>query len=189
MTTIKIKKIEFKKLFDVACTNWKTKFAEKLDFFSSSDSFEFEESFLQEMKQACTAEQKPIFNKMFGKYLKEEIDLFKIKTYKEVCKKLKEKELTINDFKFLAVEYRKKALASTKLQQIEKLFNGSWVKDFNNSNQRKYYPYFEKRSSGWLVHSVHGYRCSSRAGAAFYKDEQTAKYCGSTFINIYSDLH
>lgn len=38
-----------------------------------------------------------------------------------------------------------------KLQLIKKTFNEDWVADFNNSNQYKYYTWYEKKKNGWSV--------------------------------------
>lgn len=50
---IKIKKTEFQKLYDIACSSWKTKFDDKLKKFLFIDHVEFDESFIQEMRTAC----------------------------------------------------------------------------------------------------------------------------------------
>lgn len=102
-------------------------------------------------------------------------DLFSITSYSEVCKELKEKEETC--------PYK-------KIKQIEKLFNGSWIKDWTNRNQAKYYPYFEYQSAGGLVFfvSLCLYYCSY-GQVAFYKDKATSDYVGKTFIDIYKELN
>jgi hypothetical protein len=143
MEKIIIKKKEFEKLYKMACNSWKPKLDDKLKPFIFSDSIEFEDTFVSEMEQACTKEQKPVFEKIFSKFLNINEDLFKIKNYSELCKKTKIKELTILDFKFLPKEEQEKALAYHQIKNIERLYNGNWVKDFKNSNQYKYYPYFK----------------------------------------------
>lgn len=98
----------------------------------------------------------------------------RIKTYKDVCKELKEKE---------------SICPYTKLKQIEKLFNGSWIKDWTNRNQQKWYPYFDFDSPGGLVFYGSDSRyCFSNGGVAFYKDRETSDYVGKTFINEYLDV-
>lgn len=102
-------------------------------------------------------------------------DLFTIKTYKEVCKELKESEETC--------PYK-------QIKQIERLFNGDWEKDWNNTNQAKWYPYFNLKASGGEVgFSRSGYhRYSSDGQVAFYKDQKTSDYVGRTFWSIYKQL-
>ena len=188
MKTVKIKKLEFKKLYDVACEGWKTKFDEKFKNFIFDNEIEFESSFLEEMQKACTKEQLPIFLKIFGKFVEQSEDLFKIKSYSEVCKKLKEKEFTLKDFSFMNIELRKKALAQAKIQQIEKLFNGGWVKNWLDRNQQKWFPYFNVTENGLVFHCS-SFHCGYADGqVAFFKDEKTSNFIGKTFPDIYKDI-
>lgn len=102
-------------------------------------------------------------------------DLFSIINYSEVCKELKEKE-EICPYK--------------KIKQIEKLFNGTWVKDLANRSQLKYYPYFEYNNSGGLVFDdsvSHSYYSDGQV--AFYKDKLTSDFVGKTFIDIYKEIN
>lgn len=41
-----------------------------------------------------------------------------------------------------------------KLQLIKKTFNEGWIADFNNSNQYKYYTWYEKKKNNWSVYCV-----------------------------------
>jgi hypothetical protein len=115
-------------------------------------------------------------------------DLFsKIKTYKQVCKELGEKELTENDFNFLPKDRIKKVLAYYKLQQIAALFNLGWKEDWDNRNQLKYYCYFDMAvSCGGL-----GVDCDSycaHGSSVYFKDKKTAEYCGNTFKSIFMEF-
>lgn len=115
-------------------------------------------------------------------------ELLTIKNYSEVCQKLHIRELTIEDFQVYR-GHSKKFFAFFKLKVIEKLFNGDWSADWNNSNQIKYYPYFYKNSSGgWVdgggAHDGDGFRSS----VAYFRSEEIAIYVGKTFKDIYLDL-
>lgn len=187
MISVKIKKSEFKKLYDKACNTWQTKFDEMLKPFQWTDTVEIDEKMLPVMQNACKAEQLPIFQKIFKSFLPKESDLFTITKYSEVCKRLKVKELTIKDFTFLPTKKEQlKALATHQIGNIERLFNGKWVKDWDNRSQSKYYPWFEKKASGWVVYVVSDDCYCSCAVVGYYCDSKTARYCGETFIGIYS---
>jgi len=149
-------------------------FEEKFKGFLFKDYIEFDDSFLIRMKEACTKPQLEVFNIIFKNYLKEEIDLFKIDTYEKVCKQLKE---TAQSCPF------------KKIKQIEKLFNGNWVKNVKDHNQRKHYPYFQDNGSGLVFDgsSCCGY-CSFAGLVAYFKDEKTSSFVGKTFIDIYQEL-
>lgn len=111
-----------------------------------------------------------------------------IKTYEDVCKELGEYELIRSDFDSIPSEYRDKALNYCKLQQILRLFNGDWVADWNNLNQYKYYPWFEKRSGGWFFDSS-GVRGSGAGGVlGVYRTQDISDHCGKAFIDIYISL-
>jgi len=71
------------------------------------------------------------------------------------------------------------------------LFNGNWVKNWDDFNQKKYYPYFNFNPASFgsfgFFFSDYCYYCSC-AVVAVYKDEKTSNYVGKTFYNIYKDF-
>jgi hypothetical protein len=86
--------------------------------------------------------------------------------------------------------------ALAKMCIINRSLNGKWKADWNDLSQYKYYPWFnveEKKVSA----SGFGLSCDgcgyaySAAGLGvrlFYKDAETAKYAGETFIELYEAL-
>lgn len=119
----------------------------------------------------------------------DEIDLFSITTYKEVCKALNEKELSSCNFKEFPEKLSKKLLAIARIEQLERLYNQNWVKDYNDKNQYKYRPYFEFTNNNWrFFFSVARYwRDCSVVGV--FKNEKTSNYVGKTFLNeIFVDI-
>lgn len=113
----------------------------------------------------------------------------RIKTYEDICEELAVKPLMLEDFVFLPEIMRKKQLAIAKLTQIMLLFNGDWIVDLTNSNQTKWYPYFDITRSGL------SFRCSAHdrlhfSGAvAYFKTESIADFVGKLFVDIYKDLY
>jgi len=182
---MKIKKKEFKKLYDLACDSWKNKFDEKFKKQLSSDELDFEESFLSEMENACNEAQLKVFKSIFKEYKKE--DVFSVKTYSQVCKKLGIKELTIKDFREFG-ENSKKMFNFYKIKNVEKFFNGTWVADWNNTSQYKYYPYWYKNSSGWSLHAADGGSYGYFGSVGYYKDNKTALHVGEHFKDVYFEL-
>lgn len=186
---IKISKVEFKKLYDLACNGWKTKFDENFKNFIFSDELEFDRAFLDKMKSACDAKQLKVFNSVFEKHLISLTPFAGVKSYSDVCDQLGEDELSESDFKFLPKYMRKKALSQAKFQQIQSL---SWGKDeinWKDTNQRKWYPYFTINSHGGLVFRDTFYYSSAFGGpVAFYKTENDAKLAGKLFLSLYEDL-
>lgn len=113
------------------------------------------------------------FNSKSIKLLKK-VSLFdRIRNYSDVCRELKEEE-KISPF--------------DKIKQIEKLFNVNWKKDWNNSNQYKYFPYFTINGSGELVFVGSGSYAGFHGVVGFYKDQETSDFIGKTFISIYKEI-
>ncbi len=88
---------------------------------------------------------------------------------------------------------RKKDWISYQLETIIKACNfidnnfKEWNADFNNRNLTKYYPYFEKASSGWLLHLVYHYGyIAYGAGVFYYKERNTANIISKKFIDLYN---
>ena len=112
-----------------------------------------------------------------------------VSTYKEVCKILEEKELTICDFNHLPEYMRVKQLAIAKLIQICKLFNGIWKLNWKDCNQRKWRPYFDLWSSGWVFTGSYSYIYNnSHAEVVYFESEEISNYIGKTFLDIYKDV-
>ncbi len=113
-----------------------------------------------------------------------------IKTYKQVCEELGEEELTLSDFDHLPEYMRKKQLNIAKLQQVEKLFNGTWKANMKDPNQRKYYPYFEiKAGSLVFCDSSYTYADTCFGLVVYFKDELISTYVGKQFVDLYKGLY
>ncbi len=111
-----------------------------------------------------------------------------VKDYTTFCKAVKIKELSVKDFKFLPEDEQVKAFNYHKIKNIEKYFNGTWVKDWNNSSQPKYYPYFNYTSQGLVFADSTYDHCDYYGRVAFFKDKQTSDFVGKTFPDIYKEL-
>jgi hypothetical protein len=171
METVKIKKEDFKELYDLACKDWKNIFDEKFKKSIFTNELEFDKNFINQMSNACTKEQKPVFEKIFKSFLPK--NLFHITTYKQVCAELGESE-KISPFH--------------KIKQLERLFNQEWKKDLKNKQQKKYYPVYNINDSGRLVFDCSIYLDGFSGGAGFYKDAETSNHIGINFIDIYQEL-
>jgi hypothetical protein len=112
----------------------------------------------------------------------------RIKTYLYVCKELNVKELTISDFNFLPEDQQLKALCFHKLKNIEKLFNGKWKIDWEDSTQNKYYPWFREEKAGLVFYCSGCYSDDSGGSVAYFKDRDNSDFVGKIFINLYEIL-
>src|SRR5690606_31458212 len=157
-----------------------------------SDSLEFEESFIDQMYSACTKEQRPVFESIFKNYIDNKVSYKNITTYEQVCEKLNIKVLTLEDFLAVSnnnIKQAARSLAFHQITNIEKLFNGDWIVDWNNSNQPKYYPYFEYKGGRLVFVEVHCHFCRFFGEVAFYKSAEVARHVGNHFIDIYDKLN
>lgn len=118
-------------------------------------------------------------------------ELLEVRNYSDVCNGLGIKELRITDFLKFPSDQRRKLLAAHKILNIAKLFNGDWILNWKDDDQRKWYPYFTTDSStglGWVFRGSHCCVVFSYGQVSFYKDEQTSNHCGELFLEIYVDL-
>lgn len=188
MKNITIKKSEFKKLYDIACEAWKPKLKEKLKDFIFDENITFTKEFFNSMQEACTKDQLIVFNEIFKEYIKDASEVFKVKTYSEVCKQLKETELKASDFDFLpTLDDSKKALSFAKIKQLERFFNQGWVPNWNDNSEYKYYLWYQYKSSGWEFGSV-GSCYGSFGLPGFYKTGDIANHVQKYFNDIYLDI-
>ena len=63
----KLTRENFKRIYNVACSTWKTRLELKFKDFSFKDEIIIEESYYQEMRKACTEPQHKLFDEIFGK--------------------------------------------------------------------------------------------------------------------------
>lgn len=185
MSKQKISRKALLEIFSKVCNNWKTEIG-NIALSQDGSIISVEESLIERAYSAANAEQKKLIKEHFKLPVTD--DLFSVTDYSTVCKKLKIKELTINDFKQFG-DKAKKMFATHRIGDLEKFFNGSWIADWANPNQPKHYPYFEVDRSGRLrFYGVHfNYRYFD-GGAGFFKDEKTGRHIGENFIDIYQDL-
>lgn len=95
----------------------------------------------------------------------------------------------IIDLSVFPEELREYMYAQYKMCVIAEALNGEWKADWNDSSQRKYFPWFSKEASSGFVFDVTGYCCSdARAGGASrlcFSDRKTSEYAGKQFLDIW----
>lgn len=114
------------------------------------------------------------------------IDIFKVTTYEEVCKKLKENQINMTHFA-MDIKDRAKLVRLAKLDQVQRFFNQGWTPDLSNPKEVKFYPYFKwDKSSGSLVFTGSIY-CSDIVyfEAAFYQSPEISDHIGKYFSDLY----
>ena len=135
------------------------------------------------------SKQKKLLIDLFGEKTFQKNIMGRIKTFQDVLEELGEKDPDV-------IEYRKiqKArvadyiLSNQGIILITKVFNEGWKPDWNDSGERKYFPWFNMGSSGsgfsfadydlWGTNSILGSRLC-------FKSSELAKYAGIQFVEIY----
>lgn len=113
----------------------------------------------------------------------------KIKSFEDACT-----FLGLNPIEVLPPDtmYNAKYLiACAMLAIITKALNEGWEPDWDNSNEYKYYPWFDMRSSGGgfsFVGYGSDYVVSSVGSRLCFKSRELARYAATQFLDIYKDF-
>jgi len=99
---------------------------------------------------------------------------------------------TTPDFSNVPEDLREFFEAQYQILVITEALNEGWKPDWDNSNEAKYYPWFQKSvSSGFVFGSA--YFSYSYANAGYgsrlcFKTRALAKYAGEQFIDIWNKI-
>lgn len=183
MNTQTIKRQDLKKLYNIACEGWQKRIAD-LILWDTSGIIEVDNSVIEEAFNAANSDQKKEIKKYF-KIISDE--LFDVTSFEELCKLKGIRVPVLSDFSHC--RYPKKALAREKIDIISEVYNNGWKPNFDDHNERKYYPYFTKQKAGsWRFYAVY-YGCYSFGGAVgLYKTEKIAQFVGERFKDIYIEV-
>lgn len=79
-------------------------------------------------------------------------------------------------------------IAYKKLKVIIAALNEGWTPDWNNSNEVKYYPWFEMRSGFRLIRVDVSYGSSDVGSRLCFRTRDLANYAVSQFPDLYKDF-
>lgn len=75
---------------------------------------------------------------------------------------------------------------------ITKAIVGDWKADWNDWNQRKWFPWFDMQSSGGFVFCgafcAYSYAVAGYASRLCFPTDEMAEYAGRTFTDVYSRI-
>ena len=149
-------------------------------------TIKLEESTAKKLYKTASSELKTILEENFGKSFFSDKITDRIKTWEDVCE-----ELDIDDSVLPYKNPKGKQQISTnafvKIQYIAQVLNEGWGPDWKNSNEYKYYPWFEcSNSVGFRLYFAGGCVCDGVLGFGFYyKTSELAKYAGTQFLDTY----
>jgi hypothetical protein len=173
-------------IYNAVCQGWQQKIDKIMSDQKFSDTIEVDETIITAAFKEADANHKKILNKYFEnpKSIFDKIqtieDVLRIvgKTMKQVCRYANPK-----------TKEEKAENARNLVTCITEAYNQGVKFDWKNSNQYKYYPWFEKKAlGGWVLDCV-GYRCTcAYLGSGFYfVSEDACRDAVKKFMNIYLD--
>ena len=113
----------------------------------------------------------------------------KIKTFEDACKALGISSDIKIDVSQLSESEQKYFIANYKLMIIARALNAGWIPDWNNSSERKWYPWFRMSGFGFSFSDCDDWRTSTDCGSRLcFKSEKIADYAGKQFESLYRDL-
>jgi hypothetical protein len=125
-----------------------------------------------------------LLEETFGKNAFQKKQFDEIKTYEDACE-----ELGISTEQFFPADDPDE-IAYKKLKIIVKAINQGWIPDWDNTNQRKWYPWLNLSSGFGFLHTGYGYgHTHSDVGSRLcFESEEKARYAGNQFTKLYKDF-
>lgn len=120
-----------------------------------------------------------------------------IKTYEEACAiRGYDPAKVLPDVSVFPVKHQKSLLAFAMLVIIAEAINEGWEPDWNDGNERKWFPWFDMEVDGnnpsgfrfYVTRYVYTFTYSSGGSRLCFKTEAKAEYAGKTFVEYYRDL-
>ncbi|MCL1658766.1 hypothetical protein M2T79_19355 [Elizabethkingia miricola] len=116
----------------------------------------------------------------------------KVKSFEDACQLLGI-EPNVPEVSMLPENHKKAIVAHYKLVIIAEAVNEGWKPNWDNWDERKYYPWFDlEGSSSGAGFSFDGYddwNSSSAVGSRLcFKNRDLAKYAGQQFESIYKEF-
>ena len=113
----------------------------------------------------------------------------KIKTYEDALQATGRPD--VPDFSALPEDMRKHFTALYKMVVIVEALNEGWEPNWNNSNERKCFPWFWMSPSSFAFGaSVYAceYAFAGSGSRLKLKSNELAEYCGKQFVDIWKDI-
>lgn len=178
----KINRDNLKKIYDVACSNWKSKiegYAKRNPF---QDEIELTISEVDEMFNASDDKQKAILNKFFTR---PQSIMDKIKSFKDACN-----HLNVSVDSVFSTTDGKDDIAFKKLKVIIKALNGGWYPNWNDENERKYFNYFNMKGGFSYWNTPTYYNTNSDVPSALcLKTLELAQHVAKIALDEYKEYY
>lgn len=120
----------------------------------------------------------------FGKEAFRKKDFRDIKTFEDAL------ELTEGDLTGIRNDENPDVIAYKKLKIIVAAINQGWVPNWNNTDQKKWFPWFNLSSGFGFSRTYYGYDCTfTYVGSRLcFESREKAEYTGTQFQELYKDF-
>jgi hypothetical protein len=130
---------------------------------------------------AASKEFKQMLVDTFGEKFFSQKITDRVKTFEDACS-----IMGVSSCSFFNSSDTEDEKAYKKLKVIIAALNESWVPDWNNSNERKWRPWFYLDSPGFQLYYVYYcYTYSNVSSRLCFKSEELANYAANQFLDIY----
>lgn len=110
-------------------------------------------------------------------------DFRDIKTFEDACNELENLTPIRNDEAPDEIAYK-------KLKIIVAAINQGWIPDWDNTDQRKWFPWFDLSSGFGFSYTYYYYDCTDTGVGSrlCFESEEKARYAGNQFLELYKDF-
>jgi len=137
----------------------------------------------RKMYPTASPEWKATFEATFGKDFFSQKITDRIKTFADACE-----ILGIDSDDAWHESDEQDEVAYKQLKIIARALNEGWEPNYNDGNQRKWYPWFYLNDPGVRLHGVRCDLTRTDVGARLvFKTEELARYAATQFQGLYSD--
>ena len=186
-TNQKISRKNLHTVYNSVCSGWQERISKLLAEQQLNDEIVVPNTLIEQGYIEADAPIKTMLKKFFDLEVFQSIK-DKIKTWEDVLKAANTTETDVLPYLNPKTKLQKKLNAIAKITLIAEVLNQGWIADFTIEDY-KYYPYFERKKSGWVFVSYLDNRCSlCVSGVAYYKSSDLATYAGQTFLKEYIEL-
>ncbi len=121
----------------------------------------------------------------FGKDCFRKKDFRDIKTFEDACK-----ELELDPSEVFSCSDTSDEIAYMKLKAVIRAINQGWIPDWNNSDEKKWWPYFNFSSGFGFSYADYNYDNTNTNVSSHlcFESEEKAVHAGKTFIKLFEEF-
>ncbi|MCL2291204.1 MAG: hypothetical protein FWC34_10990 [Bacteroidetes bacterium] len=134
----------------------------------------------------ASAEFKAVLEDTFGKDFFSMSIMDRIRSVEDACAELGQKP--VNEPLLRDSGFTEDEIIYRKLKIVTKALNENWEADYEDPNQKKWFPWFSVSSGAFVfgdANYAYSYANAGGASRLCFKSEELAEYAGKQFIELY----